>query len=165
MNELKENAKGLPVEFIQADIVSFLKQEQGTFDAIVCMGDTLTHLETINDVEALILYSAKLLQQKGKLVLSFRDLSFELQNEHRFIPVQSDATRIHTCFLEHFPSHVMVHDILHEKVNESWTLKVSAYPKLKITERLVTNMFSTYNLSVIHCEVKNRMIYLIAEKH
>ncbi len=49
----------------------------------------------------------------------------------RFIPLRADADRIMTCFLESNGSEsVMVHDLIHVRQGETWTLRKSAYPKL-----------------------------------
>ena len=46
--------------------------------------------------------------------------------------VKNDDSRILTCFLEYFPHHVMVHDILYEKQGGKWIQKVGSYPKLRL---------------------------------
>jgi hypothetical protein len=46
--------------------------------------------------------------------------------------VRADADRIHTCFLEQQAEHMLVHDIVHERQGETWTTRVSHYPKLRL---------------------------------
>jgi hypothetical protein len=58
----------------------------------------------------------------------------------------------------------MVHDILYEKQNNAWVQKVSAYPKLRLTEKIVTNLLSDYNLQIIKSETINGLIHLIGQK-
>lgn len=65
-----------------------------------------------------------------------RQLSHHAQprlDESRFIPVRSDASRILTCFIEDRGAHVLVHDILHERVDGTWTMSVSSYRKLELS--------------------------------
>lgn len=45
----------------------------------------------------------------------YRELSSELEEIARFIPVNYDETRILTCFLEYEEEKVKVHDLLYEK--------------------------------------------------
>jgi hypothetical protein len=52
---------------------------------------------------------------------------------NRFIPVRSDADRIHTCVLEEAAGHVLIHDDLHERRDDAWTMKVSSYKKLRLS--------------------------------
>ena len=52
----------------------------------------------------------------------------------RFLPVRADDQRILTCFLEYGPSHVTVHDLLHEReAGGAWRLQTSAYRKLRLS--------------------------------
>jgi len=63
---------------------------------------------------------------------SFRDYTGALDGTSRFILVKSDASRILTCFLEYATDTVMVHDVIHERTDQSWQMRVSAYPKLRL---------------------------------
>jgi 2-polyprenyl-3-methyl-5-hydroxy-6-metoxy-1,4-benzoquinol methylase len=164
LDELKTNCLSLPVEIIEDDILQFLANEKLMADVIVCMGDTLTHLETISQVERLINLASQRLISRGKLILSFRDLTAELTGAQRFIPVKHDDQRLLTCFLEYFSDHVMVHDILHEKLNHQWSQKVSAYPKLRVSADIVRVWLEKNNFEILFCENINRMVHIIASK-
>lgn len=113
------------------------------------MGDTLTHLASMNEVEELVKKVQTNLVKGGKLVLSFRDLSIPLGGTNRFIPVKSDDTRIHTCFLEYFETHVQVYDLLYEKQNDKWVQKVSSYPKLILTPSLLYSYLESADLQTV----------------
>ena len=99
IDELKNGSLGLSIDPIEADILDFNIYKGKNPELIVCMGDTLTHLPDLDSVSNLIANSYKELQKNGKLILSFRDLTFELQGKDRFIPVRSDENTIFTCFL------------------------------------------------------------------
>jgi hypothetical protein len=128
------------------------------------MGDTLTHLENRADVITLLQLTHQKLVSGGKLILSFRDLTAELKQEERFIPVKSDENRIFTCFLEYFPHHVMVHDLLHIRENGTWVQKVSSYPKLRLSGQEVVDLLMQQGFVGQTNETINRMIHLIAQK-
>jgi hypothetical protein len=66
----------------------------------MCMGDTLTHLQTEQEVEDLFAQGARILAPGGLVVMAFRDYTSAACGEGRFIAVRSDANRIHTCFLK-----------------------------------------------------------------
>lgn len=101
--------------------------------AVVCMGDTLTHLPSKDDVAALLRDVAQSLAPGGQLVLSYRDLTRPLTGTDRFLPVRSTDDRIMTCFLEYADADtVMVHDLIHTRAGATWTPHVSSYPKLRI---------------------------------
>lgn len=163
LNELKQNT-GNRVKSINGDITEFNYPGEIKPELIVCMGDTLTHLSSINDVTKLIVNAGENLEKKGKLVISYRDLTAEVTGTSRFIPVKSDDSRILTCFLEYFDTYVNVNDILHERINDKWEMKVSSYQKLKLPVKTVEELLQGYGLKVILSTVVQRMNYIIAEK-
>ncbi len=161
--ELNVNKGNLPIEVVESDIMHYLETMDSKAGLIICMGDTLTHLDSLPAVEKLFRLVKEQLVQGGKVMLSFRDLSTELTHENRFIPVKSDENRILTCFLEYFQDYVMVHDILWERNGGGWSQRVSAYPKLRLAERRVDEMLSSAGMKIIARKSINRMIFLLAE--
>ncbi len=163
LDELRTHITGLPVTIREADILS-PDLFDAQFDVIVCMGDTLTHLSSADDVNTLIQQSARSLVPGGKLVLSFRDLSVALTGDQRFLPVRADEHRIHTCFLEYFDHSVRVTDLLHEWHNGQWHTNVSSYLKLRLSSTAVKIFLSNSGLSFVAEELHERMVYLVAKK-
>ncbi|MFZ5972914.1 MAG: class I SAM-dependent methyltransferase [Bacteroidota bacterium] len=163
LDELRTHVTGLPVTTREADILS-----PDLFEAphhlIVCMGDTLTHLPTSDHVQRLIRQSAQSLVPGGTLVLSFRDLTIPLKGDNRFLPVRSDAQRIHTCILEYHDHHVQVTDLLHEWHSGQWHMKASSYPKLRLAPAQVKTFLAKSGLSLVVEELHERMVYLVAKK-
>jgi hypothetical protein len=146
------------------DAINFITSFNQVVETIICMGDTITHFESISDVERLVEKISEHLEHGGKVVVSFRELITDLKGEERFIPVRSDESRILTCFLEYFPNHVMVHDILHERLSDEWIQKVSSYPKLRLSESSLTNMLERYNITILSTERISGMVYLVGQK-
>lgn len=161
--ELKQNTAN-KVKTINRDITEFRYPLEIKPEAIVCMGDTLTHLPSINEASRLIGNAAENLDNNGRLVLSYRDLSKEITGISRFIPVKSDDTRILTCFLEYFDSYVMINDILHEKINDKWETKVSSYQKLRLPLTEIEKITEGFGLSFELSTVIHGMSYIIAKK-
>lgn len=162
LSELSARIGSESIDLVEADIISFLKRPLLHADVITCMGDTLTHLASVHDVHTLIECCHKALAPQGKLVLSFRDLSEPLMGSDRFLPIRSDHNRIHTCFLEFFDDHVMVHDILNEYAENRWKQTVSAYPKLRLTSAYVAESINRYGFSVEGIVSHQRMTYIFA---
>lgn len=163
--ELRQRAGNLPIEAVQDDILNFSKHIDDAAQVILCMGDTLTHLESLSAVKTLLRDAARFMAKSGKLVLTFRDyFSIELRNEQRFIPVQADESKIFTCFLEYYEDFVEVFDLLYRKENEQWMLNVSSYPKLRLDRSWVVNQLLENELSVVHNELVNGMIKIVANK-
>lgn len=133
----------LPVQVVNDDLLAFQDHLTEAPSAILCMGDTLTHLPELGAVESLMASAAVELQSGGTLVLSFRDYSVPLTGDQRFISVRSDETRILTCFLEYEPDVVLVHDILHERKSDGWQTRTSHYRKLRLSpEHLIASLQS-----------------------
>jgi SAM-dependent methyltransferase len=133
LGELTRLAAGTHVRTIECDMLEFRTHVGGKAALIVCMGDTLTHLPDVERVERLFAEIAAALAPGGRLVMTFRDYTTSLARDARFIPVRSDAERIHTCFLEEGATHVRVHDLIHERREGSWHLRVGSYDKLRLS--------------------------------
>ncbi len=159
--ELKRNSNELPIDIIEDDITNFQKYIQ-TAGVIVCMGDTITHLQSFEAVEQLFSQVYETLNAKGKLIISYRDYGVELQDTQRIIPVKADESRIHTCFLEYFEDKVRVTDVLHQKQNTKWQQTASSYFKLRLTQKKVEGMLQTVGFNIQKQEEINRMKYCIA---
>ncbi len=163
--ELRERAGNLSIRTVQDDILNFSNHVGEAAQVIVCMGDTLTHLESLDAVKTLLRDAARLLLKDGKLVLTFRDyVSVELRGEQRFIPVRADESKIFTCFLEYHEDFVEVFDLLHRKENGQWKLNVSSYPKLRLDRSWVENQLLENGLTVVRNELANGMIKIVANK-
>ncbi|PYM69587.1 MAG: class I SAM-dependent methyltransferase, partial [Candidatus Rokuibacteriota bacterium] len=83
--ELRDRARGLPVEAIAGDIRDVATLVPTAVELAVCMGDTLSHLEFEADLTRVFDGVAARLVAGGRLVLTFRDLSGELCDLDRVI--------------------------------------------------------------------------------
>lgn len=164
LDELSSRAINLSIQPIKDDIRHFLAHTTEQAELIVCMGDTLTHLESLADVGSFIRATSNHLASEGKIVFSFRDLTKELKDEERFIAVKSDDTKILTCFLEFFPDHVMTHDLLYENQNGKWIKSLSAYPKLRLPVSIVTAYLEENRIRVKEHKLLEGMTHIIGER-
>jgi SAM-dependent methyltransferase len=148
LSELESAATGLPVSVHCDDIRNVTAQlaPGERVDLVICMGDTLTHLDSLESVAALGRSVAGCLAPRGRFIATFRDYTHLPSGTARFIPVRSDDRRILTCFLEESGDHVQVHDMLHERTNESWTTKVSSYRKLRLKPETAAEIFAATGL-------------------
>jgi 2-polyprenyl-3-methyl-5-hydroxy-6-metoxy-1,4-benzoquinol methylase len=164
LDELALRADDLNIERIKDDILHFLRHTTERAELIVCMGDTLTHLESLADVRSVIKATLNHLESEGKIVFSFRDLTQELRNEERFLAVRSDHTRILTCFLEFFSDYVMTHDLLYENKNGKWIQSISSYPKLRLPASVVAACLEENGIKVKEHKVIQGMIHIIGQR-
>jgi SAM-dependent methyltransferase len=147
LDDLRQHAGGLPIRVVEDGLLAFDRHVNAPVDAVLCMGDTLTHLADVAAVEALFAKVAAALGPGGTFVTSFRDYTSALAGTQRFIPVRSDGDRILTCFLEYAPAHVDVHDVLHSRDGDGWRLSVSAYRKLRLAPPAVARALAAVGLS------------------
>lgn len=165
LSELNDRAKFISIRTVHDDILNFSKYVDEQAQVIVCMGDTLTHLESLNAVQSLLFCVENALATNGKLILTFRDyVSVEPQGTRRFIPVQSDESTILTCFLEYREDVVEVYDLIYRKKDDRWTLSTSSYPKLRINKNWVCDQLRKVGLEIVRNETINGMICIVAEK-
>lgn len=161
---LGELAGGLPVQAVHDDLLAFRSHLTEAPQAILCMGDTITHLPGFDAVDGLVEQAAIALPRGGLFVVSLRDYSLPLAGDARFILVRGDEARVLTCFLEYEPQRVRVHDILHERTSSGWQCRVSHYFKLRLPpERLMAGLES-HGFKVRREAALGGMVRLVAEK-
>ena len=133
---------------------------------VVCMGDTLTHLDSRRDVRALLEAVHRALQPGGAFVATYRDLaSTQLVGLERFIPVQADEHRVMTCFLEYVSADtVVVNDLIYQRDSMgTWALHKSSYPKLRVGLEWFQDQVKSAGLSVT-ARKAGRLVTLAAGK-
>lgn len=162
--ELKQNAQGLPIKTINDDLLNFLKHCPDKIELVVCMGDTLTHLETQQKIRLLLLNIFKALETGGLLILTFRDLSAELKGLDRFIPVRNDDSTIFTCFLEYEKGYVKVHDIIYERKNNQWEMKKSFFKKIRVVPQWVKETLQVLGFKIETFNIHNAVVCIMARK-
>ncbi|MDT0318275.1 class I SAM-dependent methyltransferase [Streptomyces millisiae] len=160
--ELAEHTAGTPeIRTVRSDLRTAPRElvRPGSAGAVLCLGDTLTHLPTRGDVAALLGDIAGALAPGGRAVLSYRDLTVPLTGTDRFLPVRATEDRIMTCFLEYpddFDDYtVVVHDLVHSRrpgPDGEWTLRTGSYRKLRLAHHWVLDQCRTAGLRVVRDE-------------
>jgi len=165
LDELKAQKGARPIEPLLADMCCFADHvARGSVDAIVCMGDALTHLEAYKDILGILADAFTALAPGGRLVLTFRDMSEALTGLERFIPVQSDADRVMVCFLEYEPETVLVHDLIHARTAEGWTMRKSSYRKLRVSSAEIVRQMEALGFKIDVNRMAGRMWAISAHK-
>jgi SAM-dependent methyltransferase len=162
--QLKKDAKNMPVVTIQDNLLNFNRHISSKVEIIVCMGDTLTHLDSLEQVQGLIENVHQALEKGGLFILGFRDMTIELTELDRFIPVRSDEKRIFTCFLEFEGQYVKIHDVIYEKTDDHWNMKKSFFRKLRISQQWMKECLQKAGFRVESNSMTNGMVTLLALK-
>lgn len=164
LNELERNCGDLKINILRDDLLNFDKKIDKVVELILCMTDTLLHLESKEKVNLLFEKVVKALEPRGKFILTFRDLTQELKESDRFIPVKSDENTIFTCFLEYEREKVKVHDIVYRKSADGWKLFNSYYRKLRLSKDWVDNKLLACGFDTIDSKVEKGLVTVIATK-
>lgn len=164
LTELTTNTGNLQIETIHDDLLQFPRHLQGPAELCVCMGDTLTHLDSRDTITKLFQQVSDNLEHGGTFVLTFRDLSVELTGLDRFLPLRSEPTRIFTCYLEYEPEYVKVHDLIYELVDEQWHLNKSFYRKCRVPFAWATETLLTAGFALPLATLDKGLVTIIARK-
>ncbi len=163
LDELIKNRGVRPIETICDDILRLAQYVlKDSVDVIVCMGDTLPHLESMTQVRALVETCWQTLRPSGRMLLTFRDYSQALQGLDRVIPVRLDADRLMTCILDYGADHVEVMDLIYTRDGAGWDLHKSSYRKLRLAPDEVTTLLRSLGFKVT--SVAGRMTKIMATK-
>lgn len=163
-SSLRARTEGLPIRVVIDDLLAFARLVDEAPAAVLCMGDTISHLPDLAAVEQLVHDAASVLAPRGLLAVSLRDYSIALSGPARFIPVRSDADRVLTCFLEYEPEVVRVHDLLHERTAQGWRFSVSDYAKLRLAPARLVACMEASGFAVRQDEARNGMVRIVAAK-
>jgi SAM-dependent methyltransferase len=141
--ELSERARGLPVAAVAGDIRDVGALATTGVELVVCMGDTLSHLEREEDLERVFAGVATRLAVGGRFILAFRDLSGELHGLERFIPLHSSDELIMACCLEYEPTRVKVHELIGARQPDGWQFRKGVSRKLRLAPHAVVRHLET----------------------
>lgn len=164
LDELKANSDNFPITIVQDDLINFEQHTNDKVELITCMTDTMLHLESKDTVSSLFAKVFLSLVENGKFIATFRDLSTELTELNRFIPVKNDENTLLTCFLEYEPDTVKVHDLVYEKSNDGWKLNKSFYRKLRLSQQWVEKQLKNAGFDNIVSQADKGMVTIMATK-
>lgn len=164
LDELTAYAQELNVNAVCGDMRNVGEVSYSAVELAVCMGDTLTHLDSMSSVSKFIADVCRTIEPGGAFILSFRDMTSELNGLDRFIPVRSDDSTIFTCFLEYQPERVLVNDIIYTRVGDTWTMNKSSYYKLRIPVDSVLDELSQCGMHIDRVGELRRQTLIIAKK-
>lgn len=163
LTELRAGAHTMPIRVVHGDLTQFRDHLPEPAGLIICWGDTLTHLSSRQAADQLVEDAACALRPQGKLWLTFRDYaSHELTGIDRFIHVRGDDQQQLTCFLEYHPEFVRVHDILHRRGPDGWTMTSSCYDKLRLPPAEIAQQLTDLGLSTYQTTTPTGMVSITA---
>jgi 2-polyprenyl-3-methyl-5-hydroxy-6-metoxy-1,4-benzoquinol methylase len=162
--ELEGHKGNEDIEIVCADILEFRRHAPKSAELVVCMVDTLLHLESQAAVTRLAADVFAALEPGGTFIATFRDFTVETKELERFIPVRSDDKTVFTCFLEFEPETVKVHDLVHRRVDGHWELAKSFYRKLRLPTGWVVTTLLDAGFSDVDTDLDRGLVVVTAKK-
>lgn len=163
--ELKQRAGDKPITTQQDDLLNLSRHvADHSVDLVCCMGDTLPHLASTDQVIQLFEAMYQVAKPGGHAVLSFRDMSTEPEVSPLVIPVRNDRDTIFTCVLTYFPTKVRVTDLIHRWVEDHWQPQASSYDKLRLSETAVVDWLQQTGWHVKSATTSAGMRQIVASK-
>lgn len=164
LEELRMHAGDHRIGTLHGDIRDFSLWTGQNPALITCMGDTLTHLRSLDEADELIRRCYSDLDDGGRFVLSLRDYSPQEAGEVAVIPVRRDNDRIFLCRLEYHDESVSVHDILYSRSAGSWGRTASQYTKIRIAPGALAGMLTRAGFIPEYMASENNTIVALARK-
>jgi len=162
--ELERHRGDADVETVGADILEFRRHTPKPAELIVCMVDTLLHLDSQAAVAQLAADVFAALEPGGTFIVTFRDFTVETKELDRFIPVRNDDNVVFTCFLEFEPDTVKVHDLVYRRTDGHWDLAKSFYRKLRLPTAWVVVTLREAGFAHVETGLDRGLVVLTAKK-
>lgn len=164
LEELAGRATGLDVTTVQADMRALSDILHEPVELAVCMGDTLSHLGTLEEVAAFLRNIHAALEPNGLAALSFRNQETPLTGPDRFLPVYAADDLLFTCALEYAEEHIEVTDLAWTREEEGWRLEKSSYRKVRLRRPAILELLEKAGFSLIFEETNRGMVWLVGKK-
>jgi len=134
LQELRADCAGLDVIPTLGELTDHrVYSSHAPFAAILCVGDTLTHLRDADEVDHLLSRCFELLAPNGVLLLELREQPEQPDIENSIFTTRAERDRIMQCVLHFEPEKVWVTDVVHEWAGDRWKTIQSSYPKLRLS--------------------------------
>ncbi len=144
---LKENNLDIPLKI--SDFKDLHKKFGKRFDAVICVGNSLPHLLTDEDLTLALNEMSEVLNENGILILEQRNYDKLLKDKKRFFPVAFRENDVFFYVLDFFPSEIIFNIIninTSTQTLDSYTTKYNALKMDKLKELLHTSGFQVIEL-------------------
>jgi len=156
------------IHLISDDIFDYLDKAEIFPELVVCMGDTVSHFESENRVLKMIEKSHDILKPGGKLVLSFRDYTDDIEDKERFIFLGGGKEIFFECFVEKEENgtRLKTYDIFHkwDEKCERWVSSISHYYKTILNSESIDTFAVNLGMEIDKSEKNRGMFYKIYKK-
>jgi hypothetical protein len=162
--ELEAHADGMAIDVVCGNLVEFRNHVHEPAELIVCMVDTLLHLDSEEVVAKLFVDVFAALEPGGVFIGTFRDFTVAAEDLDRFIPVRNDERTIFTCFLEFEPATVKVHDLVYRRIDGHWEFAKSFYRKLRLSTAWAVSTLRGVGFAKVETALDRGLVVVTATK-
>ena len=164
MNELISHDKNKRIKTVRVDIRKIRDIVSRPANLVICMGDTISLLDSYFDLTELLKDIRQCLSGKGRFILSFRDQTRALEGVDRILPIKNEQDRVFTCLLEYEKDTISVTDILYQFADGKWSVQKSSYKKIRIFSEKLEAVISEVGFKIIRKDEKNGFVTLVMER-
>lgn len=164
MNELISHDKNKRIKTVRVDIRKIRDIVIRPANLVICMGDTISLLDSYFDLTELLKDIRQCLSGKGRFILSFRDQTRALEGVDRILPIKNEQDRVFTCLLEYEKDTISVTDILYQFADGKWSVQKSSYKKIRIFSEKLEAVISEVGFKIIRKDEKNGFVTLVMER-
>jgi len=127
----KENSKGVSkVKFLKTGFLEIYPKLKDRFDAVVCLGNSLPHLQSKKDLKKTIQQIYDLLNPKGILILQNKNYDRILQKNLRFMPPnildRKDERIVFSRALDFHKNKIVFNLITFRQREERWSFQTKS---------------------------------------
>ena len=163
LNELISNDEGKKIKTVRGDLRKIRDIVGCPANLVLCMGDTISLLDSYLDMTELLMNIRQCLYGKGRFILSFRDQTRALGGSDRILPIKNERDRVFTCLLEYEKDKIGVTDVLYQFADGKWSLEKSSYKKIRVFSEKLEAIISEVGFKIVQKDEKNGFVTLVME--
>lgn len=149
-NAIPDNNK---IDIVESDMREYLNAiDSDSIQIIAIMGDTISHLDKMEDINSLFGDTYRVLKVGGKLLLSYRDQTSAKAGESLVIPIKSGDKKLFVAAMEFSEQSIRVIDTMFTLEKEKWIIESSVYNKLLLKKEIVTEMLTASGFELTYPE-------------
>lgn len=164
---LKE--RNLDVSLKISDFRNLNKNFGEKFDAVICVGNSLPHLLTDEDLTVALTEMNSILNENGIIILEQRNYDKLLKFKRRFFPVSFKEDEVFFYVLDFLPSEIIFNIINVNISNQTFQTYTTKYNALKInkvkellhtTDFQIIDLYEDYDFNKFNLETSDHPIIL-----
>ncbi|KXA91522.1 hypothetical protein AKJ63_01355 [candidate division MSBL1 archaeon SCGC-AAA259D18] len=162
----------IKAEFTVADFRNLTGNFDVSFDAVVCLGNSLPHLSGDDEVKEALEEMYKILNENGVLILEQRNFDMLLKKKKRFFPVAIRDDEVFFYVLDYFPEKIVFNVVNIQTDSEDFEVNTTEYNPLK-KEKIIKLLkdvgfrnlkkYGDYQFEEFHVNESERLV-IVSEK-